>query len=290
MPKMKYIDKKFYKKRLDLISKANAIILEYLEQGFDLTLRQLYYQLVARGIIPNTQKEYKNLSVTISDARLAGLIDWNAIVDRTRILRSNTHWQSPAEILEASIFGYALDKWKPQPCRPEVWIEKDALVGVIDSVCRDLDIKYIAVRGYNSQSEMWRAGHGRFRRNGQRPCVIHLGDHDPSGLDMTRDIEDRLKLFVGESVEVKRVALNYDQIEQYNPPPNFAKITDPRAKEYMAEFGQESWELDALDPVVIASLIREAVTSLRDETLWQEMVDRENSDIGKLKGMIEASK
>lgn len=286
MARIKYIDKKFYKKRLDLISKANAIILEYSQQGFNLTLRQLYYQLVARDFIPNTQKEYKNLSVTISDARLAGLIDWNAIVDRTWVLRKNTHWDSPEEILRNAITSYQIDKWQLQPCRPEVWIEKDALLGVIAPTCRELDVTYIAVRGYNSQSEMWRAGHKRFRRNGQRPCVIHLGDHDPSGLDMTRDIEDRLKLFMRQSVEVKRIALNYDQVIRYSPPPNFAKITDPRAKWYMAEFGQESWELDALEPAVIAGLIRDTVLNLRDDGLWQQMADREEEEKESLRRLV----
>lgn len=290
MPKIAYIEKSFQKKRLDLIAKSNSIIAEYSRQGFTLTLRQLYYQLVSRDLIPNSQTEYKKLSATISDARLAGLVDWNAIIDRTRNLRANSHWVKPADILESAIASYRIDKWADQPYRPEVWIEKDALIGVIEGVCKRLDVPYFAARGYNSQSEMWAAGRYRFgahRRLGQVPIIFHLGDHDPSGLDMTRDIVDRLALFAGQDIEVRRLALNFDQVEQYAPPPNFAKVSDPRAEGYMAEFGRSSWELDALSPAVIADLITVAIESIRDENLWQAAMDREEKEIQDLRDLIE---
>jgi hypothetical protein len=287
--KIKYIEKSFYKKRWDLIAIAEDIITDYSAQGFDLTLRQLYYQFVARDHIPNSQREYKKLSETISDARLAGLIDWDSIVDRTRILRKTTHWQSTKQILKATISNYTIDKWEGQPYQPEVWIEKDALIGVIAPVCEELDLTYIAVRGYNSQSEMWRAGHYRFGladAKDQTPYILHLGDHDPSGLDMTRDIEDRLRIFSPCAVVVDRVALNIDQVQAYNPPPNFAKISDPRAKEYLAEFGTESWELDALEPPVIEGLIRDTIDNLRNDTIWQERVEEEKKGKDNLTQLI----
>lgn len=290
MPKIAYIEKSFQKKRLDLIAKSNSIIAEYDRQGFTLTLRQLYYQLVSRDFIPNSQTEYKKLSATISDARLAGLVDWNAIIDRTRNLRANSHWENPAEILKSAIQSYRIDKWADQPYRPEVWIEKDALVGVIENSCQELDVPYFAARGYNSQSEMWATGHYRFRAHlseGQVPIIFHLGDHDPSGLDMTRDIVGRLALFVGQDIEVRRLALNFDQVEQYSPPPNPAKLADPRAEGYMAEFGRSSWELDALSPAVISDLITVAIQSVMDENLWQAAVDRERKEIQDLTALIE---
>ena len=277
MPAICYRPKKFNEDRKDKIAKANAIIEEYRQQGFELTLRQLYYQFVSRDFIANNQREYKNLGDIINDARLAGLVDWLAIVDRTRNLQALANWETPAEIVEACAKQFRIDKWKEQQFRVECWIEKDALVGVIEGVCNELDIDYFSCRGYTSQSEMWVAAQrlAKYQKKAQVPLILHLGDHDPSGKDMTRDITDRLSEFSYSTIEVKRLALNMDQITQYNPPPNPAKITDSRAEKYIEEFGEESWELDALEPAVIAQLIRDAVEEVRDQGQWDEAVAEE---------------
>lgn len=284
MPTICYRHKKFNADRLDKVEKANAIIANYKEQGFDLTLRQLFYQFVSRDYISNTQREYKNLGDIINAARLAGQIDWEAIVDRTRNLQALPNWNDPSAIIKACADQYRIDKWEQQQYRVECWIEKDALVGVIEGVCHELDIDFFSCRGYTSQSEMWSAAMRlrKYREGAQMPVILHLGDHDPSGKDMTRDITDRLIEFSGVEVEVKRLALNMDQIEQYNPPPNPAKITDSRAENYIAEFGAESWELDALEPAVIATLIRDAVNEVRDAKLWKKAVAEENKQKAQL--------
>ena len=169
--------------------------------------------------------------------------------------------------------SFATDKWETQPYRPEVWIEKDALVGVIEGVCTGLDIDYFSCRGYTSQSEMWNAAQwlARYAHRGQIPLIVYLGDHDPSGIDMTRDIEDRLTLFTGD-MQVERIALNMSQIETYTPPPNPAKITDSRATAHIRRFGRSSWELDALEPSVIADVTEATVLSYRDDALWNDAV------------------
>lgn len=283
MPKIAYIEKKFSPARLAEIAQANVILDEYQTQGFDLTLRQLYYQFVSRGLIENNLQSYKRLGDVISEGRLAGLIDWTRIVDRTRNLVNNSHWTNPGEIMKSAAASFRLDKWANQPYRVECWIEKDALRGVIDRVCSQLDIPHFSCRGYTSISEMWVAA----RRlqywidRGQTPVILHLGDHDPSGVDMTRDIFDRLKMFMG-GTDVKRLALNWDQINLYNPPPNPAKLTDSRAQGYIAKHGDDSWELDALEPSVIAELIRNAVEDVRDEDLYQEMWEEEQRHRGLL--------
>lgn len=276
MPKIAYVPKKFNDEWLRDIQRANQIAEEYAAQGFDLTLRQVYYQFVSRAWIPNTEQSYKRLGKIINDARLAGLIDWNHLTDRTRWVRDNSHWTSPESIMDSVVSSYATERWANQPERPIVMIEKDALVGVIEGVCQELDVPYFSCRGYTSQSEMWSLSQRmrRFIRNDQVPVILHLGDHDPSGVDMTRDIRDRLDLFVtyhgGEAPEVDRLALNMDQIDQYDPPPNPTKLTDSRASGYIDAYGYECWELDALDPPVIAALVREAVMAHRDEERWEE--------------------
>lgn len=241
-----------------------------------MTLRQLYYQLVSADEIPNNQREYNRLGCIVNDARLAGLIDWDYIVDRTRNVRRLAHWESPQDIIDAVAKQYQVDRWEGQEYRPEVWIEKDALAGVFERVCNKLDVPMFSCRGYTSQSEMYAASQ-RFQGyidNGQQPIILHFGDHDPSGMDMTRDISDRLAMFETET-QVDRLALNFDQVQEHKPPPNPAKITDSRAKVYIKKYGNKSWELDALNPEILSGLVSAQITSLQDEDTWKEVAARE---------------
>lgn len=281
MPYIRYVEKNFQEPTLVTIAQARRIIAEYQAQGFTLTLRQLYYQFVARDLIPNEQKEYDRLGRVISDARLAGLIDWGAIEDRTRNLQSLAHWDDPADMVDSIADQFRVDRWTGQDVRVEVWIEKEALAGVFTGVCRRLDVPHFSCRGYTSQSEMWSAAQ-RMRRHvvdgeAERVVVLHFGDHDPSGLDMTRDIEDRLGMFLTQKegthcrqLEVRRVALNMDQVEEWDPPPNPAKVTDSRFQEYLRHWGGQSWELDALEPSVLTGLVEEHVMDLVDPGPWAE--------------------
>jgi hypothetical protein len=278
MPKIEYKEKKFRAESLDLIARVNGVIEDYEKQGYSLTLRQVYYQMVARDIIPNNERSYKNLGALISDARLAGLIDWKAIEDRTRALRGNSHWSSPAEIINSAAYGYMVDKWQGQENYVEVWVEKDALVQVIGQSSERMDVSYFSCRGYVSQSEMWTAARRLIDHAelGQNIILLHLGDHDPSGIDMSRDIQDRLSLFGVPNVEFHRLALNWDQIEQYTPPPNPTKLTDSRANGYIDCYGLECWELDALEPRVLTDLIRDNVELYRDQEKWDAMCEIED--------------
>lgn len=277
MPKIAYVRKRFNLRTLDTIDQANAIIEEYAAQGFALTLRQLYYQFVARDLLPNTLRSYKNLGNVVNDARLAGRIDWDHIQDRTRNLMSIPHYENPQHAIQRARDRYEIDRWEHQEYRPEVWIEKDALVGVIEQVCDKYDVPYFSCRGYTSQSEMWRAAQRlqRHAERGQTPVVFHLGDHDPSGKDMTRDVLDRLQLFMG-GVDLHRLALNLDQVHEFKPPPNPAKVTDSRVAAYISEFGHDSWELDALEPRVMSDLIEQHVKGLINEEQWNEDDERWN--------------
>lgn len=276
MPKITYVPRKFSATSQRVIDQANEIFDEYQNAGFVLTLRQLYYQFVSRDLLPNNQQSYKRLGSIINDARLAGLVDWELMEDRTRSLRSQPSWSSPTDIVQACAAQFRIDKWRTQRFRPEVWIEKDALAGVFERVCEELQVPYFSCRGYTSASEMWVAGQ---RLNGwikkkQTPVIFHFGDHDPSGIDMTRDITKRLKLFMGD-VRLERLALNMDQVQEYDPPPNPAKVTDSRAKVYIERFGNESWELDALQPDVLADLVRQSILGIRDEQAWTAAVEEE---------------
>lgn len=278
MPLIAYKEKRFNKSSRRLIDQANTIIAAYQAQGFRLTLRQLYYQFVSRDLIANNLREYKRLGNVISEARLAGQIDWNAIEDRTRSVASLSHWSDPTQIVSACSHQFRLDKWEGQEYRPEVWIEKEALAGVVDRACRELDISYLSCRGYTSQSEMWGSAVrlASISGDGQIPVILHFGDHDPSGIDMSRDIQERLAMF-GAHVEFRRLALNMNQIDEFDPPPNPAKTTDSRFAAYQRDFGAESWELDALEPKVLVDMIRREVLAMRDQDTWDRMQEREDA-------------
>lgn len=265
----KFVEINFRASTLAVIEQANVIINEYIARGYKLTLRQLYYQFVSRDLLPNQQKEYKRLGSILDDGRKAGLIDWSAIEDRTRNLEKLSVWSSPAQILRAVAEQYREDWWASQDFYAEVWIEKDALTGVIENVCEEYQVPYFACRGYVSQSEMYDAAQ-RFKRLRKPVKVFHLGDHDPSGIHMSRDNGNRLEMLSRYAdVEIVRLALNMAQVEQYDPPPNPAKETDSRFEGYQEEFGDESWELDALDPDVIEQLIRDALEERIDPEPWE---------------------
>ena len=310
--KIQYQSIKLSPGSLAIVAQANKILSEYSRRGIVVTLRQLYYQFVSRDIIPNKQTEYKRLGSIINDARLAGLIDWDLMQDRTRNLEKLAHWDTPGGVIESAAHSYHRDLWEGQDNYVEVWVEKDALLSVIERPCNEWDVPFFACRGYTSQSEMWSAGQrllGKIRE-GRNAKIIHLGDHDPSGVDMTRDIESRLRMFISHHrlrdyakaipqkdnetegdfltrvgkqdydscLEVNRVALNMDQVREYNPPPNPAKITDSRAGGYVAEHGDESWELDALGPDVLIELIETTVQEYLDVDLWQEKKSQQEEE------------
>ena len=266
---------------LALIEHANGIIDEYQALGFTLTLRQLFYQFVSRPALglANTFDNYKRLGRTVTDARRGGLIDWDAIEDRTRNVRSLPTWDDPSSIVSACADQYREDVWASAAYRPEVWIEKDALTGVIEGVCEEFRVPWFSCRGNVSDSEMYAAGK-RFAEvfdQGQVPIVLHLGDHDPNGLDMTRDFRERLAMFARQDIEVRRLALNLDQTAGL--PPNFAKETDSRYEDYVRRFGTtDCWELDALAPNVISDLVRDELESLIDPDAWASAIADEDDN------------
>jgi hypothetical protein len=335
MPAVCYIPKKFNAEHAQIIANANEICAFYIANyGMTLTLRELYYQFVSKNLIANKQSEYDRLQSILDDARKAGAMDWEYMIDRTRNRIERSHWDNPGTLLEAVTKQYHVDLWKGQQVRPILFVEKDAALGSIEGICHENDVPYFSCRGYTSSSELWSAAQ-RIRwdiENGDRVVILHMGDHDPSGLDMTRDIEERISRFlwkdwlltwgrngltgkvtvgdikahmqdhmvnirhklygndaepvVGSPFVVKRIALNLNQIEQYDPPPNPAKKTDARYQRYVEETGlDDSWELDSLAPDVRANLVLREIELLRDEEKWAksyEVMERERITLRKI--------
>lgn len=261
------------------LSQINAIIEEYSKQGYRLTLRQLYYQLVSRMIVPNNTKEYAKLSTILVKGRMGGVVDWDAIEDRIR-QPFLPYWVIDiADALNDTKRTYRLDRQENQKNYTEVWVEKDALSGVLKRVTSHYHINLMVNRGYSSCSAMYDA-YQRFQKAtdlGKECFILYLGDHDPSGLDMVHDIRQRLEDF-GVEVTVIPVALTSEQINKYNPPPNPAKFSDPRAKDYIEKFGSTSWEVDALKPEILHEIVIKNILNLIDVEKFNKMIKKEELD------------
>lgn len=277
------------KVRLNLI---NGIIEEYQKDGYVLTLRQLYYQLVTRDVIANSDKEYKKLGTLLLEGRMSGVVDWSAIEDRLRVPKVRGSWDNPADILDSAINGYNMNKQAGQATYMETWVEKDALSGVLERVTGPYCVPIMVNRGYSSASAMHEA-FKRFRSakaRGQEIEILYLGDHDPSGVDMVRDIEARILEFatgvgVVLNFKITPIALTMTQIKLYNPPPNPAKQTDARYGDYAAAHGTESWEVDALPPDVLNELLTNAITSRMDMAKYEAICIQEATDRRRLRAL-----
>lgn len=310
---------------MELVRRCYDIVSTYQGQGLRLTLRQLYYQLVTRNLIRNEEKQYKKISALLSDARLTGRIDWQAIEDRIRVPRMPQDFKDLSELVDAALASYRLDRWEGQENYVELWVEKDALAGILAPIAREYHVTMMVNRGYSSQTAMYDAGkrflracygeklpyttflklsedeqpedHAKLtpealeelaqinrldvrklpKKPLRNPILLYLGDHDPSGEDMVRDIQHRLEMF-GVAVDVRKIALTIEQVEEHNPPPNPAKMTDPRASQYVDKHGATSWEVDALPPDVLDQLIREALDDVTDHDQMNGVKKKEEKD------------
>lgn len=281
--KEQFVDKlRLSKSNIDMLNTINKILEEYVADGYTLTLRQLYYQLVSRDIIPNNDKEYSKLSNILKNGRMAGIVDWASIEDRVRIPKLPYWVNNVDDAIRDTISQYRLNRMKLQPRKVEIWIEKDALSNVLYRVSEKYHIPLMVNRGYSSVSAMYDA----YQRMNDDDVILYFGDHDPSGMDMIRDVRERLEEF-GLHIEVIPVALTTEQVEQFSPPPNPAKITDPRAKWYIQKYGKTSWELDALPPKALINLAENAVNSIIDINLYNQMLEEENNGIIELQSFFE---
>ncbi|HKQ65999.1 MAG TPA: hypothetical protein VJZ73_13375 [Methylomirabilota bacterium] len=271
------------------IEEINVILGEY--DGQRLTARQVYYRLVAGGKIPNTPTSYKNLTSLLADARYAGLVDWDLIEDRGREPDVPSEWDSIDEIVDAAVRQFRLPRWRDQPHYVELWVEKQALAGVLGPIARRHHIALMVNKGYSSASAVKASAERMINASPEESSIVlYLGDHDPSGNDMVRDVRVRLEEFGVPDLEVRKLALTRAQIDKFNPPPNPAKITDSRAAAYIAEHGEFSWELDALPPRELNRLVEQAIASIVDADKMQAVLAREQRAKDSVQAMLIAVK
>lgn len=283
----KFRDINFRADSLARIERINTILAEY--DGQKLTARQVYYRLVAAAVIPNTPTSYKNLTGLLADARYAGLVDWDIIEDRGREPDSPNEWESLDELVDAAVRGWRSPRWATQDYHVELWVEKQALAGVLGPIARRHHITLMVNKGYSSASAMKESA-DRMIAAGKEPILLYLGDHDPSGNDMVRDVRDRLTEFGVDDLTVRKLALTMEQIEEFDPPPNPAKITDSRAANYIAEFGDSSWELDALPPAELNNIVTAAIAEYVDDEAMEATLAIEKAERNRVMRAIAKSR
>lgn len=262
-----------------LLSQILKTVELYQSQGYKLTLRQLYYQLVVQNIFANLQKNYAKLSELLGEARMCGLCDWDVIEDRIRVPKLPNEWNDINDAMNTLIAVYRRKRWSDQENYVEVWVEKDALSGVLEPITRNYHVHLLVNRGYSSISAMHDSAI-RYRlaeRDGKNCYLLYFGDHDPSGEDMVRDIKNRLQEFRA-VVQTDKIALTREQVDEHQLPPNPAKTTDPRTRGYIEEHGDQSWELDALPPATLNALLTNALEELLDRERYEAQIALEDKD------------
>jgi hypothetical protein len=260
-----------------VLLRARAIVGTY---DTSVTLRQLFYRLVAAELIPNTETAYKTLSDRTARARRAG--DFPALIDLGRTIHERPAWDSPASALRALIRQYREDRTAGQPVSLYLAVEKAGLVVQLESWFGTLGVPILALSGYSSQTYAdGVAGHAESQ---DRPAVLlYAGDFDASGEDIDRDFTARTDCWA----KVIRVALTAGQVDQFSLPPQPGKDADSRAAGFAERHGElVQVEVDALDPADLQALFRAAVEQFWDVSAHEVALARESAGRSRLQGAM----
>lgn len=269
-------DNNFRAKTRGLIQQCDEILTAFYGQGIQISLRKLYYELVSRLIIENKDTEYNNLSKTITKARMAGLIDWDHICDETREVYQAQYFQSPKDLLQCAAKSYRVDRWAGQNIRVEVWSEKSALTSILQPICEEYDVRYLATRGHPSVTAKYEMRERIIDNAGEglrQTVILYFGDHDPTGMTIPKAMMEmffdlRVEYFNRDLLKIERLALDIDQVAALNLPPNPTKQTDPNYKAYAREYGEECWEIDAMPYNLLQNLLKKRLEELIDQEAW----------------------
>lgn len=273
----------------EIIPVVNEIFSQY---SYALTIRQIYYRLVSDpyNLFSNTRSMYNSLDRILVRAREKGEIDRNRIEDRTRqTIGGDQGWEDPdsyldkvSEYIKSCWQKYNKEMWASQQFKLELWVEKDALASVISETTHPFRVLVFPSRGYSSYTKIREALDRLKYYRSKQIIILHLADHDPSGFDMTGDLINRFEKYGNDAIEIKRIGLNYDQVEKFNLRPNPVKIADSRALSYIGHYGEECWELDALPPNELQSIVEKEIKNYIDQRAWDaklEEIEKEREEI-----------
>jgi hypothetical protein len=220
-----------------------------------MTVRQVYYQATVRGIVDKTEAGYGVVQNDLTLMRKDGSLPYRWLADSTRWQRKPTTYRSVNEALEDTARLYRKDLWADANSYVEIWLEKDALAGVVVPITRQFDVPLMVARGYASLSFLHSAA--EYISELDVPAYIyHLGDYDPSGQDAARSIEQTLReMAPAAEIVFERIAVTPEQIAEWELPTRPTKASDTRSK----GFGEISVELDAIEPALLRDLVQSAI-------------------------------
>ncbi len=249
-----------------------------------MTVRQVFYQLVSRGAIEKSELQYRAVVRQLTLMRRDGRADLDSIADNTRWVHKPTSYRNLKEAVDRLARGYRRAKWDDQELYVEVWLEKDALAGVLFPVTGSYDVPLMVTRGYPSVTYLASAA-GEIQRVGKPTVLLYCGDYDPSGVDINRNVQDGIHEFAPEAdVTLQRIAVTEDQIASLGLPTRPTKRSDARAH----KFEGESVELDAIPGRRLRELVEGAIKRYIDMDAWILSSRRELGDRGRLRKWIEA--
>jgi len=285
-------------KRSRRTKKAIETLKEHLygvvEELQPVTVRQVFYQMVNRGLIAKTEAEYDNsVGRLLTQMRLEGELPFDWIADNTRWMRKPRTYSSLESAIKRTAEAYRRSVWDCQDVYVEVWLEKDALAGILYDITAPWDVPLMVVRGFSSISYLHEAAETIMAVD--KPTYLYyFGDYDPSGVDIPRNVEVRLREFAPEAeIYFERVAVNPDQIVEMNLPTRPTKKSDSRSK----GFEDESVEVDAIPPNVLRVLAERRITQHINSNQYEVMQLAEGEerkllemfaslDEGQLRGML----
>ncbi len=207
----------------------------------------------------NTKAAYDRVQRAVLQMRRNGELPYRMVRDNHRERVTWRQYGSATEALEETARLYRRNLMRSQPLHLEVWCEKDALSGVISPICSQYGVPFAAIRGFSSDSFQFDSAE-EIREIGKPAVVIYLGDHDPSGWFIAKDLESHLRAF-GANVTVVHAAIHPQQITQWNLPQSFeAKESDKKRHAFIRYFGSDRCvELDALPPNALRGIVESAI-------------------------------
>jgi hypothetical protein len=250
------------------------------------TVRQVFYQAVNRGLVPKSEsKGYRVVQRRLCVLREVRCILHGHIVDGTRYVHGHPRHRSLDEFTAYAAGSYRRDYWADSPVRVEVWLEKDALTGVLrPTVIDECGLNLYVTRGFASVSYLQEAAE-EIEHDGRPTYVYVLTDFDPSGISIAEKVEEEL---IGRApssdITVERLAVNREQIDRWQLPTRPTKSDDSRAKGFLQVHGTESVELDARPPDALRRLVKEAIERHMNPWKLQQLrliEERERDDFMK---------
>lgn len=257
------------------ISQLKDALYEVIEQYRPMTVRQVYYQAVTRALIDKTETAYKNVVCRLlADMRRDEHLPYDWIADNTRWMRKPNTYSGLAAMLDNAQQTYRRAIWDEQDCYVEVWLEKEALAGVLLDVTAEWDVPLMVTRGYPSLSFIHSAA--EVIRNQDKPVYLYyFGDHDPSGVDIPRTVEEGIRELAPDvDLHFERVAVTVEQIDEYQLPTRPTKKTDSRSK----SFEGESVEVDAIEPDQLRELCEQIIVQHVDQNVLKRMKTVEEAE------------